>query len=231
MEPIFVYIIILSISALLSYLLGSLNFSFIIPKAARNIDIRETGSKNAGATNVTRTLGKRFGLICAVADIFKGSMAVAISFIVYLLFTGASKGADIAMYCGGFFAVLGHVFPIYYKFKGGKGVATFGGALIALDYRQAAILLGIFLFIILITKMVSLASVIGVSFYIPLTILFAVFGGKYTVASLVSNIFFALFCASLVIYKHRENLERISNGTERKIGEGNPHDKGKSTIF
>ena len=221
----------LFLTAIASYLLGSLNFSFIIPKRLRSIDIREVGSKNAGATNVTRNLGKRVGMFCMIMDILKGSMAVMFGFIIHWAMLGAPVGANITMFCGGFFAIAGHVFPLYYKFKGGKGVATLGGAIIALDYRQAALLLVLFVLIIFISKMVSLGSVISASLYIPVIIVFELFNPKHTVNSLIIRIVFAVLSASLIIFMHRENLERISKGTERKIGEGNPHDEKKSTIF
>ena len=220
----------LLIIAVAGYLLGSINFAIVVSKFVTNVDIREYGSKNAGATNVIRTLGKKWGVVTAVGDIIKAMAAVAIGFVVYSLLCNDVQTSVIGAYTGGFFAMVGHIFPLYYRFKGGKGVATLCGTILCLNWRAALIMIFIFVLVILISKMVSLASVIGVSLFAPLSIIFSIIDKQNVNIAIFTAVVSFLFSV-IVIWKHKENLAKIANGTERKIGQRDEIKSNKSTIF
>lgn len=185
--------------AIVSYGLGSLSFAYIITKKLTGDDIRTKGSGNAGFTNAMRVLPKKWGVLVFILDILKGLIAVIIGKLLL-----DDMGGLIAM----LFAILGHMFPFWMGFRGGKGISTGFGAAIAFDWRMAAIMLLLFLIVLLITNHVSAGSIAGA---------FALaFSGMYYHWSLIYVIVF-LFAASLVIYKHRGNIERMINGNESKV--------------
>lgn len=208
------YIII----AVISYFLGSLNFSIILSRTIEKKDIRESGSGNAGATNMLRTYGKLFAVSTMIGDILKVALAILIAFLVLdapldLIFKIADNketAVTMIMYkeFAGFFCVLGHIFPLYFKFKGGKGVAACTGMVILVDWRVALILFVIFVVTILISKMISLGSII-IAILFP--ILIAVFYQNLVL------IMIAVLFAAIVIVAHRQNIKRILNGTENKL--------------
>lgn len=208
------YIII----AVISYLLGSLNFSIILSKTLDKKDIRESGSGNAGATNMLRTYGKLFAVFTMIGDILKVAIAILIAFLVldapldmiFKISDHNETAVTMIMYkeFAGFFCVLGHIFPLYFKFKGGKGVAACTGMVILVDWRIALILFAIFVITIAVSKMISLGSIIIAILY---PILIAVF-----YQSLILILIAVLF-ASIVIIAHRQNIKRILNGTENKL--------------
>ena len=198
---------------ILSYLLGSIPFGIIISKLWKGIDIREYGSKNLGATNVYRVIGPIPALIVLLLDISKGLIAtLLISRIVIdqSLFNHTSL-----MIIAGLVVILGHIFPIFAFFKGGKGVATGLGVLISLTPLELVLALLLFLIIVAITRYVSLGSLSS-----ALVILLALIFEKYylhrpvadelLIAVLVLNIF--------IFYTHRSNMKRLLNGTENKFG-------------
>jgi glycerol-3-phosphate acyltransferase PlsY len=198
---------------ILSYLLGSIPFGIIISKLWKGIDIREYGSKNLGATNVYRVIGPIPALIVLLLDISKGLIAtLLISRIVIdqSLFNHTSL-----MIIAGLVVILGHIFPIFAFFKGGKGVATGLGVLISLTPLELVLALLLFLIIVAITRYVSLGSLSS-----ALVILLALIFEKYylhrpvadelLIAVLVLNIF--------IFYTHRSNIKRLLNGTENKFG-------------
>lgn len=203
---------------LISYLLGSLNFSIIFSRLVAKKDIRESGSGNAGATNMLRTYGKRSAIATMICDILKVAVAIIITFAILgeplkFLFGFPENAADIQkimMYkeFAGFFCVLGHIFPLYFKFKGGKGVAACTGMVIIVDWRIALILFIIFMAVILITKWISLGSIVIAILYPVLIYAFY----KNAVLCLV-----ALLFTIIVIIAHRENIKRLLKGTENKI--------------
>ncbi len=188
------------LSLLLGYLLGSLNFAIVYSKL-RGDDIRNHGSKNAGATNVLRTYGKIPALIVFLLDISKGIIAVLLTSLVFdgeLFRCSAALGA-----------ILGHNFPLYYKFKGGKGVATSFAVLIVLSPKIALFALCIFIVTAFFSRYVSLSSVcacIG-------AIVFSYISGGFD-----TLFFFCLIIGSLCIYRHRTNIKRLIEGTENKLG-------------
>ena len=167
----------LIISAIISYLLGSLNFGIIISKSLSKDDVRSHGSGNAGSTNMLRNYGKKHAVMTIIGDMLKVAVAIFISFVIVRKMGNISLaenggalilGIDARMFTksfAGLFCVLGHIFPCFFGFKGGKGVATAGGMVFMIDWRIALILLAIFAIIVLITKYVSLGSIAMAVFY------------------------------------------------------------------
>ena len=184
---------------MLTYFVGSLNFSIIISKYFYHDDIRKYGSGNAGTTNMLRTYGTRAAALTLAGDALK---AVVSSLFGYLLlgFTGA--------YMAGFFCILGHIFPIYYHFKGGKGIVTVAFMVLMLDPVVFAILLAIFILLVAASKMVSFGSVMCVLIY-PMVL--------YQIEGPGIPIIFAFMIMVLVLFMHRENIMRIYRGEESKL--------------
>ncbi len=201
--------------AVFSYLLGSLNFGVILSKSMKKEDVRDSGSGNAGTTNMMRTYGKVWGILTIAGDILKVVLAIWIAFKIMPVEELSGTLDNVSDYpqivlksFAGLFAVFGHIFPCYFHFKGGKGVATSGGMVIVIDWRIALILLVIFAITILITKYVSLGSILMAIFY-PVFI-----GVFYKDIVLVS---IALVFTIIVVVAHRENVKRLVNHTENKI--------------
>ncbi len=204
--------------AIISYFLGSLNFSIILSRTLEKKDIRESGSGNAGATNMLRTYGKHFAVLTMIGDILKVALAILIAFLILnapldMIFNIAdNKETAVTMILykeiAGFFCVLGHIFPLYFNFKGGKGVAACTGMVILVDWRIALILFVIFVITIAVSKMISLGSILIAIFY---PVLIAVFYQN------IILILIAVLFASIVIVAHRQNIKRILNGTENKL--------------
>ena len=192
---------------LASYIAGSIPSAVWIGKLAKGIDVREHGSKNAGATNTMRVLGVKIGIPVLLIDVFKGFAAVKLAF-----FSGFSGDAFVSLQIGlGAVAVLGHVFPVFAGFRGGKGVATIVGVLLALHWQATLVAIALFLITLFISKYVSFGSlVMGLSF--PVSVIF-IFHPDITPLSL--KIFSAVVCALLFV-THRKNISRLMNGTENK---------------
>lgn len=191
-----------------SYLLGSLSFSLVIVWFLQRVDVRELGSGNAGATNVLRTAGRWPALLVLLLDIAKGVLPVRLA---------RSLGAPAEIVAAAAFAVvLGHVFPLYFGFRGGKGVATGFGALLALVPVAAVAAVGIFFFVVFSTRYVSLGSLAAAA-SLPILEWLAVGTGW---SAPLSPAAFALTCATagLVLLRHAENLQRLFAGTERRLG-------------
>jgi glycerol-3-phosphate acyltransferase PlsY len=184
--------------ALIAYLLGSIPFALVVGKLGYNIDIREHGSGNLGATNTFRVLGKKAGIIVTLADILKGTVAVLLPLLFH---------AEVNQLIIGLFAVIGHTYPVFAKFKGGKAVATSGGIFLGAYPLLFIIMLLTFLVNLYITKYVSLSSMItGV-----VSVIAALFFKDLLLIAIV------LALTIFVFYRHRENIKRIRNGTEPKI--------------
>ena len=184
------------------YLLGSLSFALLLVRWRTGADIRKEGSGNAGATNVLRAHGKALGLAVALLDVAKGAAAV----LLVRLVTADSRYAAAA----GFAAILGHVFPLYSGFRGGKGVATAVGAFLVLAPVGTLACLAIFLLVVAATRYVSLGSILAMTLLAP-------------AAGLLSHAPRAVLIAAagtalLVVFKHLENLKRLARGEERKFG-------------
>lgn len=198
-----VYIII----SVIAYFIGSISFSVILSRKFAGFDVRDKGSKNAGATNVLRTVGKKTAALTLLCDILKGVIAIVIAIIAGKIWTDVDM--EILKYLAGFFAILGHTFPIFFEFRGGKGVATALGVLITLNWKIGLICLIFALIIIAFTRMVSVGSILSAVLYPILT----VFMGEASFGAVITSIFITL----LVIFNHRENLKRIKDGTENKL--------------
>lgn len=185
-----------------AYLLGSLSFAVLLVRLSTGKDIRAQGSGNAGATNVLRAHGKKLGLAVAALDIGKGALAV---FLVRLVTADPRYAAAAA-----FAAILGHVFPVFYGFRGGKGVATAVGAFLTLAPLPTLVCVGIFVVVIAGTRYVSLGSVVAMVLLPPVAgVLFHEPRPTVVVAAAT---------AALIVVKHRDNLRRLAQGQERKLG-------------
>jgi glycerol-3-phosphate acyltransferase PlsY len=185
-----------------AYLLGSVSFAVLLVRVATGTDIRASGSGNAGATNVLRAHGKKLALVVALLDVAKGAAAVALVRLVTAdPFWAAAAGLA---------AVIGHVFPIFYGFRGGKGVATAVGAFLVLAPLALLCSLAVFVVVVALTKYVSLGSVIAMVLLPPVAgLLFHAPRPVVTAAAVV---------ALVVVLKHLGNLKRLARGEERKLG-------------
>ena len=196
-------------AAIAGYLLGSLNSSMIVGKFY-GIDIRKHGSGNAGTTNTLRTLGKKAALFVLAGDLLKGVLAYLIGFYI----SGNPMGGMI----GGLAAIIGHNWPLYFGFKGGRGVLTSLSVLLMMDWKIALVLLGVFAIIVALTRYVSLGSIIGAALFPVLSLLLG--------RDLVYIIFSAII-AIMIIILHKDNIKRLLSGTESKLGAKKQKDAGQ----
>ena len=202
------------IVSVIAYLMGSISFAVIFGKLIGGIDVRTEGSKNAGSTNVLRTVGKRAAICSLICDVLKGVFAVLIAIAFGALFQDADK--HILVQLAALFVVIGHTFPVFFKFKGGKGVATSLGVLLIINWKIGLICLVYALTLMVITKMVSLGSIAAAILF---PILVAFIGDCYIVEqSFAFQYFvFAVLLGLMVVYNHRTNIKRLHNGTENRI--------------
>lgn len=206
------YIII----AIIAYLIGSINFSILISKKKAGYDIRQKGSGNAGTTNMLRNLGKKYAAITLICDVLKGVVAIGIAIIVGNILGDTNKALLVQI--AGVAVVIGHIFPIFFGFKGGKGVATSLGILLMTNWQLGLICLVFALVLMALTRVVSMGSIAAAILYPVLTLF--VGGGHYIVESTgLGNGYFiySVILAIIVIFNHRENIKRILSGTENKI--------------
>ncbi|MDD4850991.1 MAG: glycerol-3-phosphate 1-O-acyltransferase PlsY [Gemmiger sp.] len=214
-----------ALTAAQAYLLGSVIFGVIIAKVFYHDDVRTHGSGSAGMTNMLRNYGKLAGALTAVGDLGKGMLAVVLG---RWLFAVIIPDMGLASICGAYlaaiFAVIGHTKPLFFGFKGGKGVLISAGAALATEPLVCVILFLIFMVEFAITRMVSLGSIIIAVLYPLATLSYWVWHG----VNLPSAIFIGVCTgamAVMVIYMHRENIRRIKEGTEYRFGEKKPHVK------
>lgn len=214
---IFAYITI----AIISYLLGSLNFGVILSSKLKKDDVRNYGSGNAGTTNMLRNYGKKYAALTIIGDMLKVAAAIFIAFSIlkalpstadsWQFFDSFGLNVDKTMFVksfSGFFCVLGHIFPCFFRFKGGKGVATSGGMVFMIDWRIALILLAIFIVVVIITKYVSLGSIIMAILYPVLIFVFH----RSIVLTVIAFVF-----TIIVVIAHRQNIVNLINHKESKI--------------
>lgn len=204
------------------YLLGGINTSIIVTKLRSGNDIREMGSGNAGLTNTLRTQGKAVAGIVLLGDVAKAVLSVWIVRLAFLFIGGVDTTVlencmNWVGYMAGFMAVVGHVLPVYYGFRGGKGVLAAISAIFTLDWRTGCLLLGVFIILVAITRYVSLGSVVASSLYFVGTLVFVYFMDGDP-AGIVCT-FIALFTEAIVIFKHHGNIHRLLTHTEKKLGE------------
>ncbi len=201
------------IVAIVAYLLGSISFSVIISKKMAGFDVREKGSGNAGTTNVLRAVGKKAAIITLICDILKGVIAILIAVLAGKIIKDLDNSLLVQL--AGVFVILGHTFPVFFKFKGGKGVATSLGVLLMTNWQIGLICLVFAIILIVLTRMVSVGS-IAAAILFPVLVIFI--GQNYIVlASNFSYVIYSVIIAIFVIFNHRENVKRIFNGTENKI--------------
>ncbi|MGE4282643.1 MAG: glycerol-3-phosphate 1-O-acyltransferase PlsY [Clostridia bacterium] len=189
------------LAAMTAYLLGSVNSSILVGRLWANIDIRKHGSGNAGATNILRTLGKAAAVVVLLGDVLKGILGVIV---------GNYFGGEIGALAAGIACVVGHNYPIYFGFKGGKGILTSAAVIFMIHWKIGLILLLGVILIIAFTRYVSLGSVIGASLYPVVVFILDNKGIEY--------ILFAFCIAFLAVYRHQANIKRLLEGTESKIG-------------
>ena len=199
----------LVISAALSYLLGSIPFGYLLVRIFRGEDVRQSGSGNIGATNVSRK-SPVLGGLTLLLDAAKGTSAVALSYIVADHMAATPTLEQVAL--GAFFAVIGHMFPVWLKFRGGKGVATGLGAFALLAPKAMLIAMGLFIVVVLVSRYVSLGSIVAVA-------VFPVAAGiiRQFYLSPVALALISLACL-LILIKHRDNVQRLWAGTESRLG-------------
>ncbi len=199
-----------AVMAIIAYLIGSINFSVILSKKMAGFDVREKGSGNAGTTNMLRSVGKKAAAITLVLDILKGVVAILIAMAIGRIFEN-SNGA-LLVQVAGVAVILGHTFPIFFKFKGGKGVATSLGVLIMSNWQIGLICLVFALILIALTQIVSVGSIAAAILYPVLTLFIPqnyIVPGNYLIYSIV--------LAVIIVFNHRENVKRLLSGTENRI--------------
>ena len=207
-------IIILAIIFLASYLTGAIPWGFIIGKL-KGVDIRNHGSGNIGATNVTRIIGKPWGIFCFAIDFAKGLLPVVIVKILFpsVFFLSATQ-VSIAIILAVMGTVIGHIYPVYLGFKGGKGISTGTGALVAIT--PLAIVCGLIAWVVVFKafKYVSLASIIAAIIVSVISFVFS-YSGIYPIYPIL--LYFIALLALFAIYKHKSNIKRLLNGTENSF--------------
>jgi glycerol-3-phosphate acyltransferase PlsY len=203
----------IALITLVAYLLGSLPSGYIAGKLA-GVDIRQVGSGNVGATNVTRVLGKRYGYPVFAIDFLKGFAAVAIAQLIARSAQFNPFWIDVCGVLGAIFSVIGHSYPIWLGFKGGKGVATSVGSLFCLTWLAASIVGVVWVILFFTTRYVSIASILA-AVALPITI------GIMQLLHQVNSpaiLGFSLVLAALIVWRHRSNVSRLLNGTEPRFG-------------
>ena len=205
----------LALVALLAYLIGSVSFAVIVSRVGPQDDVRRHGSGNAGMTNILRNYGKKLAAITAWGDFGKGVVAVALGRLLFPLLAGEAAALMDAGYVAGFFVILGHLFPIFFGFKGGKGVLTGLGVLLMLDPVVFAILVVLLLPVVFIVRIVSLVSILGYALFPVFTVLVNWLRGD----PFLFKLGFALCIGGIGIFMHRSNIRRLLNGTEYRFGQ------------
>ena len=208
------------LTALSGYLLGSILFGVLISKVLYNDDVRSHGSGNAGMTNVLRTYGKLAAVLTTLGDVGKSVAAVRLGRLLFTALLGGQTALDpvCGAYLAAIFCMIGHSRPLFFGFKGGKGVLVGAGAALATEPLVCAVLLGIFLVEFAITRIVSLGSIIIAALYPVATLIHLLAHGADAATVAFSTVCCAIM-AAMVIWLHRSNIERLKNGTEYRFGE------------
>lgn len=202
------------LAGVLAYLIGSINFAIIVSKLFAQKDIRDYGSGNAGMTNVLRTFGKLPAVITTVGDFCKGIIAVLLGHLI-IQFIGGATQVFYADYLMALLALLGHCFPVFYGFKGGKGILVSAGIILILNPIVFLVILAVFGIVVAISKIVSLASIsAAVAFPIATLIHGLIVRSDVVWFDTLS----ALLIGGIVVFMHRSNIKRLLNGTENKFG-------------
>lgn len=215
------YLIIISV--VVAYLLGSINTAVMVTKVVTKgkQDIREMGSGNAGFTNVLRSVGKVPAIVTIICDLLKTVIAVFLGGLLFSFMTMGEASPEsvirVGKYLSGFACILGHSYPIYFNFKGGKGIVTAAGMILVLDWRLFLLILGTFLIVFICSKIISLSSLVSAAMFGVYTFIFACFVDKgsalYTAVCTVAAFGIGIF----IIIKHKDNIKRLMKGEEKKI--------------
>lgn len=194
---------------IIAYLLGSINTSIIVSKIMIGDDIRNHGSGNAGATNTLRTVGKKGAIFVVLGDILKAVIAVLIAKLI--------SASPNAVYIAGLGAVIGHNFPLYFRFKGGKGIIVSTVAILFADPILGLITMAVAILIMAVSRYVSLGSILGAVLFVALALVFRNDNAEFIV--------FGIMLAFLAIYMHRSNIARLLAGNENKLNFGSKEEK------
>lgn len=212
------------LTAVISYLLGSCNSAIITVRLLKHEDIREHGSKNAGLTNTLRCYGKIPALITLIGDLAKGVAAALISIKIADMLLGADLENiyffdEMAIgYVSGIFSVLGHIFPLYYGFRGGKGVLVSCSVLLVIDPVTFCIVIPLFILVLAFSRYVSLGSMLTAAAYPLITFFVHYYYYDMGISRALLHTGLVLCTSILLIYMHRTNIQRLRNGTENKFG-------------
>ncbi len=196
----------LGLSFLMAYFIGSISSAILVGKIMAGDDIRHHGSGNAGATNALRTYGKKAAVFVVVGDCLKAVVAILLA----KLLAGDSNDADLAVYAAGLGAVLGHNFPVYFHFRGGKGIIVSTVCMLFADWQLALAVIAFSLLIMIVFRYVSLGSILG-------AFAFAVVGSLWHWGD-IAFVVFAILLGGLAILMHRSNIKRLLQGTENRLG-------------
>ena len=218
----------ITFAIIIPYLICSINPAIIAAKLKHGKDIREMGSGNPGLTNALRTMGKRAAVVVLLFDVLKGVISVlAVWFFCSFAFPGMDSSAipyrfqhevQLFLWLAMLASVMGHCFPLYYKFKGGKAVLVTVAALFVVDWLSALILLSLFILIVAATRYVSLGSVIAAGLFPLCVLLLGTFVWDYSPRIIQTGAFFSGLIAGVLISKHRGNIQRLIAGTEKRLG-------------
>ena len=200
------------ITAIIVYLIGSVNFSVILSKKMAGFDVREKGSGNAGTTNMLRSVGKKAAALTLICDVLKGVVAILIAMFIGWAFK--IENQSLLVQIAGIAVVLGHTFPIFFGFKGGKGVATSLGILIMSNWQIGLICLVFGVLLIALTRMVSLGSCAAAVLFPVLTLFIT---DNYIVSQGSGYFIYSIILAVIVLFNHRSNIKRIMAGKENRI--------------
>lgn len=215
------FVVCMLLAAVIPYLLSGINTAIIVTKIKSGVDIRTIGSGNAGLTNTLRTQGKLAAVFVLLGDILKGVLSVVLVSLIFRFLLGIdtyshTDGYSWVNYFAGIFAVLGHIFPIYYGFKGGKGILVTFAAMLAINWIPALILLGVFGVIVAITRYVSLGSIIAAACYPVAVYIFSVLQED---SCSVINLILSGLIGVMLIFMHRSNIKRLLSHSEKKLGQ------------
>lgn len=216
------YVLPLAICAAVGYLLGSISWSIILTRIFKNNeDIRKQGSGNAGMTNVLRSVGKLPAALTFLGDFLKCVVAVLLSLLIAKAFALPENWLSVAKYAAGVACVLGHIFPLYYGFKGGKGIVTAAAMIAMTDWRVFILVLATFLAVFIAKRIVSLASIVCAAMYPVYTLVItAAFGSAHSAKYLVFATVCAAFVGGIVLFRHRSNIQRLKKGEEKPVAFG-----------
>ena len=205
------------LTAIIAYLLGSISFSVIFTKKIAGFDVREKGSGNAGSTNVLRTAGKKPAILTLICDILKGVVAIVVAYLMGKIANADIWSSALLIQIAGVCVVLGHTFPVFFGFKGGKGVATALGVLLITNWQIGLICLVFALVLMALTRIVALGS-IAAAILFPVLCFFIT--NNFLVgddSTRMTYLVFGIIMAVIVIFNHRSNIQRMASGTENRL--------------